>query len=133
MLQHLLLKLNCSPPVRRAGKRRKIAGEPGPVADPHAPPATTVPGAPGAPEKEKPARRSATNSYWSVEERRKVKELVVLHGMDAKLIAAQLKGKSERQVGNFLEGHRTELEALEGVNGVTGVVEETKVQVSVSR
>lgn len=121
------------PPVRRAGKRRKIAGEPGPVADPHAPPATTVPGAPGAPEKEKPARRSATNSYWSVEERRKVKELVVLHGMDAKLIAAQLKGKSERQVGNFLEGHRTELEALEGVNGVTGVVEETKVQVSVSR
>ncbi|OXG36527.1 hypothetical protein C367_00054 [Cryptococcus neoformans Ze90-1] len=118
------------PPVRRAGKRRKIAGEPGPVADPHAPPATTVSGAPGALEKEKPARRSATNSYWSVEERRKVKELVVLHGMDAKLIAAQLKGKSERQVGNFLEGHRTELEALEGVNGVTGVVEETKVQVS---
>ncbi|KIR67091.1 hypothetical protein I314_02304 [Cryptococcus bacillisporus CA1873] len=102
------------PPVRRAGKRRKIAGEPGPIIDPNAPPATAVTGGPGAPEKEKPARRSATNSYWSVEERRKVKELVVLHGMDAKMIAAQLKGKSERQVGNFLEGHRTELEALEG-------------------
>lgn len=121
------------PPVRRAGKRRKIAGEPGPIIDPNAPPATAVTGGPGAPEKEKPARRSATNSYWSVEERRKVKELVVLHGMDAKMIAAQLKGKSERQVGNFLEGHRTELEALEGVTGTTGVTEETKVQVSVSR
>lgn len=120
------------PPVRRAGKRRKIAGEPGPITDPNTP-ATAVTGGPGAPEKEKPARRSATNSYWSVEERRKVKELVVLHGMDAKLIAAQLKGKSERQVGNFLEGHRTELEALEGVTGATGVTEETKVQVFVSR
>lgn len=121
------------PPVRRAGKRRKITGEPGAITDPNPPPATAVTGGPGAPEKEKPARRSATNSYWSVEERRKVKELVVLHGMDAKLIAAQLKGKSERQVGNFLEGHRTELEALEGVTGATEVTEETKMQVSVSR
>ncbi|ODO08960.1 hypothetical protein L198_00699 [Cryptococcus wingfieldii CBS 7118] len=109
------------PPVRRPGKRRKVTapveGEPqtpNPNADPADPSAPAVNGAAPAPPAEKPARRSATNSYWSVEEKRKVKELVSVHGMEAKLIAAQLKGKSERQVVNYMEGHRAELEPLEG-------------------
>ncbi|WVF71674.1 hypothetical protein IAT40_006482 [Kwoniella sp. CBS 6097] len=125
------------PPVKRAGKRRKVAVDPSAVAESTADPAiaqtdgaatqmtvgaiVATPGA--ATPAEKPARRSATNSYWSVEEKRKVKELVAVLGTDVKAIAAQLKGKSERQVGNFLEGHRAEL--LEGAasagTGASGV------------
>ncbi|WVQ99220.1 hypothetical protein IAU59_006352 [Kwoniella sp. CBS 9459] len=124
------------PPVKRAGKRRKVAVDPSAVdqnADPAAaqanganvPTLSTAQGA--ATTAEKPTRRSATNSYWSVEEKRKVKELVAVLGTDIKAIAAQLKGKSERQVGNFLEGHRAEL--LEGAaaagsgGAATGVVQ----------
>ncbi|WRT66156.1 uncharacterized protein IL334_003109 [Kwoniella shivajii] len=104
------------PPIKRAGKRRKVLAEPtepvsilDPTATPIASliPTATTPGI--TPTTDKPNRRSATNSYWSVEEKRKVKELVAVHGVDVKAIAAHLKGKSERQVGNFLEGHRTEL------------------------
>ncbi|KAK8864210.1 hypothetical protein IAR55_001456 [Kwoniella newhampshirensis] len=123
------------PPVKRAGKRRKVVNDP---ADPTvstdvdpiiatsddantAATATVSLGDPAsAPGVDKPARRSATNSYWSVEEKRRVKELVAIHGIDVKVIASQLKGKSERQVGNFLEGHKSEL--IEGRVGtsVTG-------------
>ncbi|WVW83661.1 hypothetical protein I302_105682 [Kwoniella bestiolae CBS 10118] len=95
------------PPVKRAGKRRKVVPEAtDPAADPNG---TPIANPAATPTTEKPTRRSATNSYWSVEEKRKVKELVLVHGADVKAIAAELKGKSERQVGNFLEGHRNEL------------------------
>ncbi|OCF60380.1 hypothetical protein L486_00013 [Kwoniella mangroviensis CBS 10435] len=103
------------PPVKRAGKRRKVLAEPSEGAvDPNATPVANSISTPGATPTgtgatEKPTRRSATNSYWSVEEKRRVKELVLVHGADVKAIAAELKGKSERQVGNFLEGHRSEL------------------------
>ncbi|WVQ77231.1 hypothetical protein IAR50_006914 [Cryptococcus sp. DSM 104548] len=117
------------PPVKRPGKRRKVTApegeQPTPNHDPADPSAPAVNGAATQPPADKPARRSATNSYWSVEEKRKVKELVTVHGMEAKLIAAQLKGKSERQVVNYMEGHRAELEPLEG----SAVESEVKGQV----
>ncbi|WVQ82410.1 hypothetical protein IAT38_004538 [Cryptococcus sp. DSM 104549] len=108
----------------RGGKRRKVLPA---DADPNAPPSSipptpsdlsngtpSAPGATGTPAvPEKPTRRSATNSYWSVDEKRQLKELIVVHGQDAKLISSQLKGKSERQVLNFFEAHKTELEGLE--------------------
>ncbi|WVR07248.1 hypothetical protein IAU60_004289 [Kwoniella sp. DSM 27419] len=121
------------PPVKRAGKRRKVLADP--AADANADPSAAAvqsangavagtPSAPGAPGQstpaEKPTRRSATNSYWSVDEKKKVKELVAIHGIDIKAIASQLKGKSERQVGNFLEGHRAEL--LDNTAGNGGAI-----------
>ncbi|OCF36939.1 hypothetical protein I316_01537 [Kwoniella heveanensis BCC8398] len=126
------------PPVKRAGKRRKVAVDSAPTnastdtaavqangITAAAPPGVT----PGATPSEKPSRRSATNSYWSVEEKRKVKELVAVLGTDVKAIAAQLKGKSERQVGNFLEGHRAELlegAATAGFGGVGAGIAQVK-------
>jgi hypothetical protein len=93
------------PPVKRARKSRKVA-TPNGIADLASDPNTPL--ADGV--QEKPVtKRGTTSSYWSVEEKKKVKELAAVHGPDAKLIATALPGKTERQVGNFLEGHRVEL------------------------
>ncbi|WVO16371.1 hypothetical protein L204_104046 [Cryptococcus depauperatus] len=105
------------PPVRRAGKRRKVVNDAEQETDVNTS---------SQPFTEKTARRSTTNSYWSVDERRRVKELVVSYGMDVKLIAGELKGKSERQVGNFLEGHKAELEALGSVANTPLILETGK-------
>lgn len=83
------------PPVKRAGKRRKVIDPNDPTPDPSA--------------AEKPARRTATNSYWSVEEKRKFRDLVAVHGTNVKAIAMQLGGKSERQVLNFFDAHRGDM------------------------
>lgn len=83
------------PPVKRAGKRRKAA-------DLNDPPVDLSPA-------EKPSRRTATNSYWSVEEKRKFRDMVAVHGNNVKAIAMELAGKSERQVANFFDAHRSDM------------------------
>lgn len=100
------------PPVKRAMKRRKV--------DPNDPSIIIE-------EKEKdlnkPSRRAATNSYWSVEEKKQFRELVVSYGYDCKLIAAQLKGKSERQVANFFDAHKEDMRLHDLAKGMmVGVV-----------
>ena len=85
------------PPMKRSGKRRKVDPN-----DPNAPPEEKV-------AEPRPGRRPTTNSYWSVEEKKKFRELVVSHGTDAKAIAAELVGKSERQVQNFWEAHKEDM------------------------
>jgi hypothetical protein len=109
------------PPMKRSGKRRKVDPN-----DPNAPPEEKV-------TEPRPGRRPTTNSYWSVEEKKKFRELVVSHGTDAKAIAAELVGKSERQVQNFWEAHREDMnldflakggeEALAEVRRVNGATE----------
>ena len=103
------------PPVKRAIKRRKV--------DPNDPNAT-------AEDKEKdpnkPSRRAATNSYWSVEEKKRFRELVVQFGNDSKLIAAELKGKSERQVSNFFDAHREDMRLDELAKGGDEAVQELR-------
>ena len=91
------------PPVKRAGKRRKVA-------DPNDP-SSIIEEKEMVKEKDpsKPTRRTATNSYWSVEEKRKFRELVAVHGANIKAISAELTGKSERQVGNFYDAHRQDM------------------------
>ena len=81
------------PPVKRAGKRRKVD-----------------PADPNAPEDAKPSRRNATNSYWSVEDKRRVKELFKVHNGDTRAIAAELEGKSERQVSNYYDAHKAQID-----------------------
>ena len=88
------------PPLRRAGKKRKVA-------EPDDPPQPVSSAEEGA---LKPHRRSATNSYWSIEEKRKFKDLMRIHGLNMRAIAAELVGKSERQVANYFDAHRQELE-----------------------
>ena len=89
------------PPVKRAGKRRKVVES-----------NTSADGATG----EKPARRTATNSYWCVDEKRKFRELVAIHGTNVKAIASELEGKSERQVANFFDAHREAMRPDDGVS-----------------
>lgn len=93
------------PPVKRAGKRRKV--------DPNDPTAVVEEKDPNKTS----SRRPTTNSYWSVEEKKKFRELVVQHGNDARLIAAELGGKSERQVSNFYEAHKTDMRLDELAKG----------------
>jgi hypothetical protein len=89
------------PPVKRPGKKRKVA-------EPSDPSIT-----PTAEEKEKDPnranKRNNTNSYWSVEEKKKFKYLVKRYGTDIKAIAAEMAGKSERQVANFYDAHRADM------------------------
>ena len=87
------------PPVKRSGKRRKIVDP----ADPNALPDENKEKDPSKP------RRTATNSYWSVDEKRSIQDLVRKYGANAKAIAAEIPGKSERQVVNFIEAHRTDM------------------------
>ena len=94
------------PPIKRAGKRRKTT-------DPNDPAAEVM-------NADKPSRRVATNSYWSVEEKRRLRELVSVHGNNARAVAAELVGKSERQVANFLDAHRDEMQVDEGSADVNG-------------
>lgn len=99
------------PPVKRAGKRRKVVE----VIDPNNPDVTLPNGLPPAVSATAPMptpgpgdkpRRAATNSYWSVDEKRRFRELQAQFGDDIKSIADGLPGKSVRQVGNFLEANR---------------------------
>ncbi|ORY32534.1 hypothetical protein BCR39DRAFT_375919 [Naematelia encephala] len=82
------------PPVKRAGKRRKVD-----QAD-----AATLP----VEVNDKP-KRNSTNSYWSVEDKKRFRDLVALHGADFALIASKLPNKSSRQVGNFYDAHKEEM------------------------
>lgn len=113
------------PPIKRARKTRKPMSVIGPDGLP-----LTEPGTPaGEVGSDKPSttKRGATSSYWSVEEKKRLKELAAIHGADAKLIAARLPGKTERQVGNFLEGHRLELGLEPGKVVQNGSVSDQKV------
>lgn len=88
------------PPVKRFGKRRKIT-------DP-------VEASDVASTSEKPSRRAATNSYWSVEEKKRFRDLLAVHGTDFRQIAAELgTAKSERQVANFFDAHKDEMKLEE--------------------
>lgn len=87
------------PPVKRSGKRRKVLDPNGLTAD--------------LSSTDKPSRRNATNSYWSVDEKRKFRDLVGVHGTNAKAIAFELGSKSERQVANFFDAHREDMKLHE--------------------
>lgn len=114
------------PPMKRSGKRRKVDPN-----DPNAPPEEKV-------TEPRPGRRPTTNSYWSVEEKKRFRELVVSHGSDTKAIAAELVGKSERQVQNFWEAHKEDMnldflakggeEALAEVRRVNGATEKPEAK-----
>lgn len=93
------------PPPKRPGKRRKMV-----AIDPNAPDAPAAGMNPGAgagagagdkPDGSKP-RRSNTNSYWSVDEKKQVRALHMTLGDDMEQIASHIPGKSVRQVTNFL-------------------------------
>ncbi|KAI9639624.1 uncharacterized protein MKK02DRAFT_19132, partial [Dioszegia hungarica] len=102
------------PPVKRARKSRKSL--PTPV---HDIPELGEDGLPiSTPAVDKAAaaaiaalagRRGNTSSYWSVEEKKKLKELVAMHQRDFRAIAAGLPGKSERQISNFVQTHAAAL------------------------
>ncbi|ORX36843.1 hypothetical protein BD324DRAFT_651324 [Kockovaella imperatae] len=92
------------PPVKRPGKRRKVDADP------------------NAPDDKPPSRRNATNSYWSVEEKRRFKELYKRHQGDTRAIAAELDGKSERQVSNYYDAHKDQ------IDGPGETVEEEEVK-----
>ena len=97
------------PPVKRTGKRRKVVNPNNPSTD--------------LSPAEKPTRRTATNSYWSVEEKRRFRNLVAVHGDNVKAIAVDLGGKSERQVANFFDAHRSDLKLDEAMLSASDEVE----------
>ncbi|RXK38523.1 hypothetical protein M231_04155 [Tremella mesenterica] len=67
---------------------------------------------------EKP-KRTTTNSYWSVEEKKRLEELVAIHGPDSRIVAAGLTGKSEKQVSNFLRAMNKKQGKISSLNGQT--------------
>lgn len=87
-------------PIRRSGKKRRTATAPSTAVDDGVP---LTEGAPTVtPVSDKP-RRPGTNSYWSVEEKKKLEELIGIHKDDYRAIALGLGGaKSEKQVTNFI-------------------------------
>lgn len=92
------------PPAKRAGKRRKVVGADGASAadSPGVPGLNGTGTANGTGEKTDKPRRSATNSYWSVDEKKLVLRLFAEYGDDTERIATHIAGKSVRQVQNFL-------------------------------
>jgi serine/arginine repetitive matrix protein 2 len=100
------------PPVKRSTKRQKRVDGPG---DSISTPSSQIddplnnPPSQAGPSNNRPSRRNATNSYWSIAEKDRLKELVAVHGTNVRVIAKIMGGKTERQIANFYEAHRDDM------------------------
>jgi serine/arginine repetitive matrix protein 2 len=123
------------PPVKRSAKRQKRGELPGTPQTSSTTPSinTDDPLNPMPSGTVKSTRRNPTNSYWSVAEKDRFRELVLVHGTNVRVIAGIMGGKTERQVANFYEAHREDMGLDElAKNAPEGVHESDEMRVCLS-